>query len=253
MENPENTPGMPEEPEIPAEEALISEDVLEAKLESVTDSEVEEITPVDEETDVAPPIDEGPPAKEESRIRKFFRKLIRWTAGLLIIFGLGFVTAIFTIYNPIVSDLNQANSSLESADTEIADLDDQVDSLGSQIDTLTTKSTDLETRNQELLADQDTYELQIAVLTARVDIANAQIALYTDNPAQARIHLENTTESLKTIANLLPTDQKAVVNPLQSRLDLAIGEIDSDPETAIADLAILAGNLLELETSLMGE
>ena len=72
-------------------------------------------------------------------------------------------------------------------------------------------------------------------------------------PAQARILLANTDQNLATIQELLPNDLQDVVTPLQTRLELAIGEIDADPETAIDDLGILAGDLLEIENALFGD
>jgi hypothetical protein len=252
MDNPENSSLLPEEPEIPSEEAIIPEDI--ASTEQEVESETAEPALTDQETEpVIPAEEEAPPPKEESRIRRFFRRLIRWTAGLLIIFGLGFITAVFTIYYPKVNELDNSKAELSTSDTTIADLQDRVDSLQGQIDSITAQNANYETRNQELLAEQNTLDLQLAILTARMDVANAQVALYAKNPVQGRIHLENTSNTLATIVTLLPAEQQDVVKPMQSRLELASGEIISDPQTAIADLTILASNLLELETSLLGE
>ncbi|MFN2152560.1 MAG: hypothetical protein ACK2T5_13235, partial [Anaerolineales bacterium] len=85
------------------------------------------------------------------------------------------------------------------------------------------------------------------------EVISAQVELYDQNPAQARILLANTDQNLATIQELLPNDLQDVVTPLQTRLELAIGEIDADPETAIDDLGILAGDLLEIENALFGD
>lgn len=207
------------------------------------------------------PVDGGESLpQEESRARRFFRKFIRWMAGLLVIFGFGFLTAIFTIYNPKVDELDQSKNQLSNAGTTVSELEDQIDALqdqidglNGQIDTLTQEITDLETKNQELSAQQDGFNLHIALLRARADVVSAQVELYEGNPAQARVLLENTSQTLTTIETLLPDDLKDVVAPLQNRLELAIGEIDDDPETAIADLGILAGDLLEIENALFGD
>ena len=208
----------------------------------------EPVVPIEDETDIP---------KEESRARRAFRKFIRWTAGLLIVFGLGFLTAIFTLYTPKVDELDQSNNDLDNAATTIADLEnqidtlqDQIDDLNNQIDALNQEIKNLEGQNQELQEQQTGFHLHIALLDARADVVSAQVELYEENPAQARVLLDSTSQTLNTIETLLPEDLKDVVAPLQNRLELAIGEIDTDPETAIADLGILAGDLLEIENAL---
>ena len=123
MENPENTPLLPEEPETPFDKVIIPEDSIETEVEIkgeapelVSTDEYVEPASADEEAELAFPIDEEISVpKEESRVRIFFRRLIRWTAGLLIVFGLGFITALFAIYYPKVNQLDQAQSSQVSA------------------------------------------------------------------------------------------------------------------------------------------
>ena len=228
--------------------------------ESISSEEEEKEITSDESDSVSSTDNEEAELKEESRSRRFFRKFIRWSAGLLIVFGLGFLTAIFLIYNPKVDELDQSNNNLNDAGTTIAALEDQIEglqdeinNLNSQIDLLTQQITDLEFKNQELLAEQDGFNLHIALLKARTDVVSAQVELYEGNQAQARVLLESTSQTLTTIETLLPDDLKDVVAPLQNRLELAIGEIEDDPETAIADLAILAGDLLEIENALFGD
>ncbi len=220
--------------------------------------ETDEVITSDDGEPIFPSDDEAP--KEESRSRRFFRKFIRWTVGLLIVFGIGYLVAIFTIYNPKVDELDQSNGNLSTAETTIAELEDQIDGLqneinelNDQIETLNQQILDLETQNQELVAEQDGFNLHIALLSARTDVVSAQVEIYEDNPAQARVLLENTSQTLSTIETMLPDDLKGVVAPLQTRLELAVSEIDEDPETAIADLSILANDLLEIENALFGD
>ncbi|HBX68493.1 MAG TPA: hypothetical protein DEH25_03675 [Chloroflexi bacterium] len=197
--------------------------------------------------------------KEETRSRLFFRKVIRWTAGLLLVFGLGFLAAIFSIYNPKVDELGKSQNEIKSAsDTiselegQIAALQDQISRLNGQIDTLNQNITNLEEQNQALVAEQNDFNLHIALLKARADITNAQVEIFDGNPAQAKVLLQSTDQTLTAIESLLPDDLKDVVAPLHTRLNLALGEIENDPETAIDDLSILAGDLLEIENALFG-
>ena len=198
--------------------------------------------------------------KEESRSRRVFRKIIRWTFGLLIVFGMGFLAAVSTIYTLKVDELDQSHKNLDGAETTIIKLEaeiiaqqEEIDSLNTQINTLEIKISNLEAENLELAEHQTGLYLQIALLETRADVISAQVALYQENPAQARLLLESASQNLTTIKSLLPEDLKDVVSPLQNRLELAVGEIDDDPETAIADLGILAGDLLEIENALFNE
>ena len=205
-------------------------------------------------------IENGEIQKEESRSRIIFRKFIRWTVGLLIVFGLGYLTAIFTIYTPKVDELDQSGKNLDNAQSTITDLESEInaqqkeiDLLGAQANNLETEISNLETENQALVEKQSESLLQITLLKTRSDVISAQVELYQENPAQARLLLDSAMQNLTTVESLLPDDLKDVVSPLQNRLTLAVGEIADDPETAIADLAILAGDLLEIENALFNE
>lgn len=246
QENETNT-NFPDEPEITTDE-------------KVSPSEIHDVNaPAGDET--VDDVDEkSAESKEESRARRIFRNFIRWTVGLLIVFGLGFLAAIFTIYNQKVSELDQSKGDLSSAGTTIKDLEIQIsalqiqiDNLNAQIDSLNQTITDLEAQNEELVSEQDGFNLQNALLRGRADVVSAQVELFNENPAKARVMLESVSQTLDTIESLLPEDLKDVVAPLKSRLELAVGGLETDTNTAIADLGILAADLLEIEDALFGE
>jgi Tfp pilus assembly protein PilN len=252
MQDHENIPQMPEQSDSTVSE---SENIEKSRTNendvAIISDDNEPVVLKDEE-------EETP--KEESPARKTFRKFIRWTVGLLVVFGLGFLLSTFMIYNPKVDELNQSQSTLEDANTTISELETQIralqgeiGSLNAQIDSLSQQVTTLEEEKQVIKQKENNYNLQISLLKARVDVVSAQVELFNENSAQARVLLENTGQSLATIETLLPDDLKDVVAPLQNRLELAIGEITTDPQTAIADLDILAGDLLEIENALFND
>lgn len=204
--------------------------------------------------------EEEEPTEEESRSRKIFRMFIRWSVGLLIVFGLGFLTAVFAIYNPKLAQLDESKTELENAESINLELEAQsslqqgeIETLNLQINTLNQQLAALEDENQKLVENQNNYILQIALLDTRANVIGAQVELYEENSAQARVLLESVHNTLNLIESLLPDDLKDVVAPLKSRLDLVIGGIEDDPSTAIADLSILAGDLLEIENALFNE
>lgn len=240
----ESSPGvsMPETPDeeiVPPaqEEADVSED---ESIESVEEGEFVEDKPIADKA-------------VESNARRFFRRLIRWTTGLLIIFGLGLLTGIFMIYRPAMGEsenaVRQITADLEAANDKILDLQTQISDLKTQIADLEP----LEDANAELLAAQDDFRLHIAILEVRVDVASARLPLMAAESAQARVILVKTGESLDLIHELLDPDQQDVAVAMTERLNLVLSEIDDDPYAAESDLDVLATKLLELEDALFSD
>ncbi len=199
------------------------------------------------------PATEAPPPEKpatESKARRFFRRLLRGLLTLLIIFGVGFAAALYTVYQPAITSAKQQarelEAQLESAQAQIADLESQI----SELEAVRTQNDELIAENEQLLAVQGNYELRIAILNARLDVANAILALAGDDPARARLTLDQTSKTLEKMASLLPTDQQEVATSLQQRLSLVIKELDSDAYAAASDLDVLARRLLEVEDAL---
>jgi hypothetical protein len=187
----------------------------------------------------------------ESKLQSVFRRLIRWAAGLLIIFGLGLLTGIYMFYKPatqeaerniksIESVLNLANEDIEKLKIQISDRDAQI-----------IKLQPYEAKNDELLIEHNNLILHIAILDARVDISNALVEIGQEDIAQARIILNQTEKTLDRISDLLEQDMKDAVIEMKTRLELILGEIDRDPYAAQSDLDVLEEQLLHLEDSLI--
>jgi hypothetical protein len=209
-------------------------------IEDYGAKESEEEAPQAGEEEIEQPEEEAPEeAVEESKARRFFRQALRWVLGVLIVFGLGYLTAIFALYRPTTQKLGQTRGELEVAR-------DQIDTLEARVEELKP----LEAENEELLAAQDEYELHIAILNARLDVAMARLALVQGDIAKAQITLRNTDETLAKIKNLLPEAQSDIVTAMEDRLELTLSEIEDDPYAAQSDLDVLATNLLQLEDSL---
>ncbi|MEA3351916.1 MAG: hypothetical protein U9Q82_14995 [Chloroflexota bacterium] len=208
-------------------------------------NEIPEIISEEAPPQVVEPKPEPKPKKEDSKARLFFRKVLRWLLGIIIVFGLGFIASIFMLYRPEVQDyqdeVQTLNGKLQTAQEEIAALENEIDRL-----------TPLENENEALIAMQNEFELRIAVLNARIDVANAQLALAEEDTSKAQISLEKTGDALASINKLLPTDQSDIVAAMQQRLELSLSEIKDDPYAAQSDLDVLATNLLQLEDSLFG-
>jgi hypothetical protein len=212
-----------------------------------------EVLPISEDLE---PLEEVEPVEtemEESRARRFFRGLIRWTAGILIIFGLGLITGIYAFHRPAIqkaeATIQQLRSDLDSKNAQIQDLQNQIADLKAQVSALEP----FEETNQELLGAQSDFRLHIAILDARVDVANALLSLSKGETAQARVLLNNTGDTIDRINDLLEADQRDVVAAMAQRLELVLSEIDDDPYAAESDLDVLATNLLQLEDALFAD
>ncbi len=241
---------------IPGDEELETMEEAESLLtdEDIPTPAFEAIEPVDvlppKEEEEAEPI-EGKP--EESKTRRFFRRLIRWTAGLLIIFGLGLLTGIFAFYQPAIKEsrvaIQQLNDEINSKEDQILDLQEQVFDLETQKVELQSYK-DL---NDFLLTTQEELNLHIAILETRVDVVRASLSVKEGDAAGARIILNKTEETLNLIGNSLEPEQQEVIPPMITRLNLILSEMDNDPETAASDLGKLDDKLLELEDDLFSE
>jgi polyhydroxyalkanoate synthesis regulator phasin len=166
-------------------------------------------------------------------------RLLRWFLFALILFGLGVAFTLWVIYSPQRSQLTAAESQVQS-------LQQQVSSLQNQVKTLTP----LDTTNKSLQQQVNQQNLHTYILSARTDVAQAQLALAKQDTAKASLALSKTDQTLMMMGKLLPANQQKLVQDMQSRLSLAKSEIDSNSYAAQSDLDVLANSLVDLENSL---
>ena len=182
-----------------------------------------------------PAVKQGPP---ESRLNQFLLRLLRWAVGILIVAGLGALLVIFTIYRSKQQELVQSQGQLQQANVRITDLESKVDNLST-----------FEGQNQNLQAELEKAQLHVAILSARSDIAAAQLALAQNDQAKARLAVSKTPETLKMLENMLDPGKKKLATDMQSRLELAVKGIGDNAYAAASDFDVLATSLLELENA----
>jgi polyhydroxyalkanoate synthesis regulator phasin len=166
-------------------------------------------------------------------------RLLRWFLIALVLFGLGAAVTLWALYSPQRSQLAAANSQIQSLQGQVGDLQNQVKTL-----------TPLGTTNQNLQQQINQENLHTSILSARTDVALAQLALAKQDTAKANLALSKTDQTLSKIGNLLPANQQKLVQEMQSRLTLAKSEIESNSYAAQSDLDVLANSLVDLENSL---
>jgi hypothetical protein len=166
-------------------------------------------------------------------------RLLRWFLIALVLFGLGVAFTLWALYSPQRSQLSAADSQNQSLQGQVSDLQNQVKTL-----------TPLGTTNQNLQQQINQGDLHTAILSARNDVAQAQLALAKQDTAKASLALSKTDQTLTKIGSLLPSNQQKLVQDMQSRLTLAKSEIESNSYAAQSDLDVLANSLVDLENSL---
>lgn len=190
---------------------------------------------------------------QPSRMTIFLRRALIWAAVIIVVFGLGILTAW------LVRGRAQA--------TEIGRLQTQVETMESEKETLSkeksTLATELEGKLadiQSLQAEKDTLEeqltekgLQIEMLRIFVDLTSGQLALANDDVVTAKASLVRTDRRLEVLQSALQEEEQKVVEGMRTRLALVLNEIDGDAFAAKRDLEVLTNSLVALQRSLFGD
>jgi hypothetical protein len=177
--------------------------------------------------------------RTESRWKHFFRIALRWVIGFVIVFMLGVLAMEFAFYRPLASQLDQIKTERDQAQQSIKNLQGQIDNL-----------TPLSTQNTALQNQLSQSQLHVTVLSAEANVYAAQVSLLNEKPADARLALNKTMTTLKTLQGMLPPDQQKVVTDMQTRLNLVLSELDTNKFAAQSDLNVLETSLVQMENIL---
>ncbi len=102
-------------------------------------------------------------------------------------------------------------------------------------------------------ADLDQANLHIELLQALVEIKTAHLELASGNVAGAKSALLNTAARLETLKPAVESVDATLAANMRTRLEMILSGMDGDPQTAQADLGLLAQNLLSVETLLFAK
>ena len=205
--------------------------------------EEESAPPVSEpsvEPDAAPAVPPAPPP--EGRFRRGFRLVIRWTAGLLLVFALGFLAATLSLYLPKSREVVRVDDRLQQANKEYAELEADLEAVNLELEAAG--------KNQEIQQEAlDAANLHTLILSALSDVTEARLALTDSDFEGARLALTNTPETFQSIAALVESDQADTVTTMDQRLALALSVLEEDTDAAESDLEVIANNLVKLENT----
>lgn len=183
---------------------------------------------------------EKPPAPP-GRFNLFLRRVLKWAAGLILVFGLG-VAATWIVRVKPQTD-------------QIAALRAQADGLQQEVDSLTSEVEDLRPLKQKNADLQDQLALDeqhLQVLQVLVDVTSAEVQMGLGEPASARQALAETDSRLQTLQTTLAADKQQEVQSMRDRLALVLGELETNNFAAVNDLEVLGGDLAAFQRAAFG-
>ena len=179
--------------------------------------------------------------KPPSRIGIFLRKALRWTTGLVFVFGLGIVTAWFVRVQPQDAQIDDLNDRIQAAEITVGELEGQILAL-----------VPLGEKNENLLVEISKTQLHVDVMKVLVDVNLAELAVAKGDLVTAKASLTGTDARLAVLQEELQGDDQQTIEGMRIRLTLVLDEIEEDTTAAMSDLDVLSSNLVALERSLFG-
>lgn len=231
--------------ETPQEE--LEQKISEAELKAQEGDAVEEDT--SSSFEVIPEEEKDVPLPEKvglSRARKIWRRILIWLVVIAVAFAGGFFLDSQLRLNPALAEIDSRGEKIDSLEADIDSLDVEIDSLEAEIGRLGA----LEDKNNELTADIDQLNIHLVLLSARVSVSDASLALEQDRQADAKLALNKLGSTLDGLKSLLNADQAEVVENMIQRYQLVMLELENDGGTVQTDLELLATRLQTLENTL---
>lgn len=185
------------------------------------------------------PSEEKESPKKPSPLGSLFAKIVRWAAGIGLIFTFGVALTWLVRVVPLGRDLNGVRDDLATARVEIDVLEQVAEGMQA-----------LEQSKVALQAELTAAEQHLNLRKILSDVSTARLALANDNLAGALSALVDTDERLSRLQESLEGEDANAIVGLRVRLQQAISEIDTNVFAADGDLGILANDLLGLERRL---
>src|SRR3972149_2602562 len=181
----------------------------------------------------------GPPGPR--RAARLFRRALRWAAGILAVFTMGFLA---TLYAQVVHKAREI-SSLQAQQTAA---ESRIQTLETELETLKT----VRQENLQLTEQLDQAQARLELLSILVDVSRSQLGVAQEDPAHALAALDGTAEKLAALEGHLSGSDAEAVQGMAERLQLVVAEVNADIFAAQRDLEILSNTLLEMDRELFG-
>lgn len=179
--------------------------------------------------------------KEPSRVGRFFRRALRWAAGILAVFTIGFLVTWYAQVVPKAREIESLTQQQAAADSRIQTLEDELEELRG-----------VRQENQRLTDQLQEAQARLSLLSVLVDVSRAQLWVAQEDPVHALAALNGTEQKLAALANQLSGSDAEAVRDMSGRLQQVLGEVETSLFNAQRDLEILANSLLEMDRELFG-
>ncbi len=181
----------------------------------------------------------------ETRMGRFMRPFLRWTAAVVGLFALGLLVAYLLLYQPTSRQLAAANDQIAQLNGEIGRL--QTDSTGLQ-NSLAAADQRLKTA----LDDLQKAEARNNLLVVIYDIANARTSLAQKDGAKVMSTLLQAQSDMQVLQPYLVANKKELADELNSRLETVRSVLVRDSQMAQSDLDNLYTALIAANDLLFG-
>jgi hypothetical protein len=190
------------------------------------------------------------PSEGKAGLPPLARQALRGLLGILIIFLLGFLAAMITLYSPSQNELQKVKTELQLAKEKMTSLETD---FTKQVTELSTKQKDLVSAQEQidnLQGEVDKSAIHVKLLRVLSEIHQAHLALANEDVSFAQLYLKETPKALEELGTLLGDEYKDLAKDLHARLQQVLGEMDKDLFAAKSDLNVMEEKLLRLESTL---
>ncbi len=176
----------------------------------------------------------------ETRLGRFMRPFTRIVGVIVCLFAFGFLTAYLLLYQPRLEEINQARENVKAMTLKLNQTEGTLSAAQQFLNETNTKY-------EQTAAQLETEKNYNAMLRLLAEVNNARAALSIKDGASARLILQKTRNLLDDYLPVIEAHSPEMAESFDSRLKLVQNEFNRDPETALADLKVIADNLLDLE------
>lgn len=179
--------------------------------------------------------------KEPSRAARYFRRALRWAAGILAVFTIGFLVTWYAQVVPKAQQIESLTQQLAAAESRIQTLEGELEDLQG-----------VRQENRQLTEQLQQRQIRLSLLSVLVDVSRAQLGVAQEDPVHALAALDGTGEKLAALAAQLSGSDAEAVQDMAGRLQQVLDEIETDLFAARNDLEVLSNNLLTMDRELFG-
>ena len=177
----------------------------------------------------------------ETRLGRFMRPFLRWTAAIAGLFALGMLATYLLLYAPTAQQLAVVRGELQSAQQQAVQ-------ANATLTTVQKNLADLQVQYDQSQTALKKAGTRVGLLQVSNMIAAARLALDSKDGATAQKALTDARTLLDQVLPDIKSIDANAATQLDSRLTLVISELN-DPATAQADLALLAARLSALDSA----